>query len=171
MAMGVMPHVENDAAVLANMAALLKPGGAAFIEFRNKLFSLFTFNRYTHEFIIEDLLAGVDPGYKARVAEALEKSLRMDLPLVRDKAAGGTGPGYDAVLSRFHNPLTIGPLFEAAGLGDLNLLWYHYHPAPPMLEGLDREAFRREAVRLEREPSGWRGMFLCSAFVMEAVRC
>src|SRR6266536_1638865 len=45
MAMGVMPHVSNDESALRNMAALIRPGGTAFIEFRNTLFSLFTFNR------------------------------------------------------------------------------------------------------------------------------
>jgi hypothetical protein len=32
------------------------------------------------------------------------------------------------------------------------------------------ELFREEAVRLEHETSGWRGLFLCSAFVVEAVK-
>jgi len=32
------------------------------------------------------------------------------------------------------------------------------------------ELFRKEAISLEREPSGWRGYFLCSAFVVEATK-
>ena len=54
MAMGVMPHVRNDDMVLQNMAALVRPGGSVFVEFRNSLFSLFTFNRYTAEFILNN---------------------------------------------------------------------------------------------------------------------
>src|SRR5450755_2027362 len=68
-AMGVMPHVENDELVLDNIAACVKPGGTVFIEFRNKLFSLFTFNRLTLEFIMDDLLAGVDQRVRNAVAE------------------------------------------------------------------------------------------------------
>jgi 2-polyprenyl-3-methyl-5-hydroxy-6-metoxy-1,4-benzoquinol methylase len=170
MAMGVLPHVENDVHTLSNMAACLKPGGVAFIEFRNQLFSLFTFNRITHQFIVEELLAGLDEGYKAKVSLALEPLLRMDLPPVREQAPGGQGPGYDLILSRFHNPLTVGDIFARAGLADLRFHWYHYHPAPPLLEGLAPQAFRRQAMALEHEPSGWRGMFLCSAFVVEATR-
>lgn len=169
MAMGVMPHVENDVQVLNNMASCLRPGGVAFIEFRNQLFSLFTFNRLTHQFIMEELLAGVDAAYREKVSQALAEKLAMDQPPRRETVAGG-GPGYDTILSRFHNPLTLGPVFNQAGFKDLKLHWYHYHPAPPLLEGLDPQAFRREGMKLEQEPSGWRGMFLCSAFVVEAVR-
>ena len=54
-----MPHVRNDDFTLNNMKSMVKSGGHVFIEFRNKLFSLFTFNRYTLEFIMDDLLRGV----------------------------------------------------------------------------------------------------------------
>jgi 2-polyprenyl-3-methyl-5-hydroxy-6-metoxy-1,4-benzoquinol methylase len=170
MAMGVMPHVENDDAVLENMAALVKPGGTVFIEFRNKLFSLFTFNRYTLEFILEDLLVDVSSELKARVAEDLESRLRLDLPPIRDTAAGGTAPGYDAILSKFHNPLEADELFARHGFEEVKLLWYHYHPAMPMLEAQALQLFREQAVALEEESSGWRGYFLCSAYVVEAVK-
>jgi 2-polyprenyl-3-methyl-5-hydroxy-6-metoxy-1,4-benzoquinol methylase len=170
MAMGVMPHVENDVQILRNMAACLKPGGVAFIEFRNQLFSMFTFNRYTHQFIMEELLAGVEVDYRTQVSEALKPLLRMDLPPVREQAPGGQGPGYDLILSRFHNPLTVRDIFAQAGLSDLRFHWYHYHSAPPVLAGINKDAFRRESMKLEHEPTGWRGMFLCSAFVVEAVR-
>ena len=69
MAMGVMPHVENDDMVIKNMATVVRPGGSVFIEFRNKLFSLFTFNRYTVDFILNDLLRDVSREVKAMVAK------------------------------------------------------------------------------------------------------
>ncbi len=169
MAMGVMPHVENDVQVLKNMAACLRPGGTAFIEFRNKLFSLFTLNRHTHDFIVEDLLGDLDPSYKEKVSQALAAKLSMDQPPKRETVDGG-GPGYDTILSKFHNPLTVGDDFIRAGFTDLNFHWYHYHPAPPMMEELDSRAFRNQAMSMEQEQSGWRGMFLCSAFVVEAVK-
>jgi hypothetical protein len=37
-----------------------------------------------------------------------------------------------------------------------------------MLEKSIGAAFRKEAMKLEHEPSGWRGYFLCSAGVVEA---
>lgn len=170
MAMGVMPHVENDDLALGNMSTMVRPGGSVFIEFRNKLFSLFTFNRCTYEFILDDLLAPVSPQLKDLVAQELKSRVRMDLPPQRKTTETGEGPGYDAILSKFHNPLEIDQLFHRHGFGQLRLLWYHYHPAFPMLQGEAAELFRKEAIRLEHEASGWRGMFLCSAFVVEAVK-
>jgi 2-polyprenyl-3-methyl-5-hydroxy-6-metoxy-1,4-benzoquinol methylase len=170
MAMGVMPHVENDDLVIGNMATLVRPGGSVFIEFRNKLFSLFTFNRYTFDFIMDDLLCGVSQEVRDMMATELQQHLRMDLPPARRTDPGTDQPDYDAILSRFHNPLEVPALFARHGFTDLKLLWYHYHPAMPRLEGTLGTTFRKEAVRLEHEASGWRGMFLCSAFVVEATK-
>jgi hypothetical protein len=170
MAMGVMPHVINDDLVIQNMATLVRPGGSVFIEFRNQLFSLFTFNRYTAEFILNDLLKDVDDELKTIVAEELNTRLRMDLPPLRTTLDGSGAPGYDAILSKFHNPFEVVELFERHNFTDILLRWYHYHPTMPSLSGKSPGAFRNAAIRLERETSGWRGMFLCSAFVVEAVK-
>lgn len=170
MAMGVMPHVENDDMVINNISTMIRPGGSVFIEFRNKLFSLFTFNRYTADFILNDLLGDVSEEVKAVVAKDLENRVRLDMPPRRDTIAGSDAPGYDAILSKFHNPFEVVELFKKHDFEDIRLLWYHYHPAMPYLEQQLPEVFRREAIRLEHEPSNWRGYFLCSAFVVEAVK-
>jgi len=169
MAMGVMPHIGNDDMVLRNISRLVRPGGSVFIEFRNKLFSLFSFNRYTADFILNDLLAGVNSEIKDAVRKDLDSRLKMDMPPIRDKMEDSDAPGYDAIMSRFHNPFEVSELFRKLGFRDIRLLWYHYHPALPHLEKNMPELFRREAIRLEHESSGWRGYFLCSAFVVEAV--
>ncbi len=170
MAMGVMPHVDNDIQVLKNMSTLVKPGGSVFIEFRNKLFSLFTFNRHTVEFILEDLLGGVSGEIRDAVRKDLESRLRTDMPPVRDTVEGASGvAGYDAILSKFHNPFEVVETFERLGFEEIKLRWYHYHPAMPYLQGDMAEAFRHEAMRMEHDPSHWKGYFLCSAFVVEAV--
>ena len=168
-AMGVMPHVEKDHLALSNIRTCVKPGGTVFIEFRNKLFSLVTFNRYTYEFIMDDLLAEVHPDVRKAVSHEIKPRLRMELPPQRATTATGA-PGYDAILSKFHNPLELHTLFRDCGFSNLEFLWYHYHPAMPMLENQLGRLFREESVKLEHEPSGWRGMFLCSAFVVQAVR-
>ena len=168
-AMGVMPHVENDDMVLKNMSTLVRPGGSVFIEFRNKLLSLFSFNRYTADFILNDLLAGVSDEVKDVVKKDLESRLRMDMPPIRDKLENSDAPGYDAILSKFHNPFEVIELFKKHGFTDIQLCWYHYHPSMPCLEENMPETFRKEAIRLEHEPSNWRGYFLCSAFVIEAI--
>lgn len=159
MAMGVMPHVENDEMVLKNMSSLVKPGGSVFVEFRNSLFSLFSMNRYTADFILNDLLQNVGAEVKSIVKKDIEKRLNMDSPLKRE---------YDFIPSKFHNPFEVLDLFKKLNFINTNLHWYHYHPAMPYLEEATPKCFREEAIKLEHETSSWRGMFLCSAFVVEA---
>jgi 2-polyprenyl-3-methyl-5-hydroxy-6-metoxy-1,4-benzoquinol methylase len=166
-AAGVLPHVESDSLFLENLKMLLCPGGTAFVEFRNKLFSLFTFNRKTKEFILEDLLAGVDPAVLGAVADELDRRLALDQPPTSLTAAEDA-PGYDAILARFHNPFELLGTFARHGFRNARIHWYHYHPAPPLLESLLEERFRTAAMALEHDPSDWRGYFLCSAGVIEA---
>jgi len=169
LAMGVMPHVMNDKQSLINMTDLLTPGGTIFVEFRNKLFSLFTFNRNTMDFIMDDLLLNVSSTLKDLVRNNLQNRLEMSLPKIRAVHEDDpTTPGYDAILSKFHNPFEILNLFSDLGFQDSHLLWYHFHPAMPFLEEHQKMLFREEAFKLEENPSDWRGMFLCSAFVVEA---
>ena len=56
-ALGVIPHVEDDAWFVEAMSFFLKPGGTLILQFRNAMFSMFTFNRLTKEFILDDLMA------------------------------------------------------------------------------------------------------------------
>lgn len=169
-AMGVMPHIENDDMVIDNMSALVRPGGSVFIEFRNKLFSLFTFNRYTADFILNDLLKNVANEIKDVVSEELEKRVRMEEPPIRDKIDDSDVPGYDAILSKFHNPFEVIDLFSRHKFDETKLLWYHYHPAMPYLNERMPKLFRKEAIKMEHKSNDWRGFFLCSAFVVEAIK-
>jgi hypothetical protein len=173
LAMGVLPHVHNDKFVLSNMKNMVKVGGKVFIEFRNKLFSLMTFNRYTKEFILDDLLAGVSGDLKQLVSNDLDKRLEIDKPTPRlqesiDGNNDGDFIGYDAILSKFHNPFEVEQVFSELGFKDIKFLWYHYHPGMPFLSENAKELYRNEALRLEHDVIGWRGFFLCSAFVIEA---
>jgi 2-polyprenyl-3-methyl-5-hydroxy-6-metoxy-1,4-benzoquinol methylase len=158
-AMGVLPHVTHEVAVLRNMWHLVKPGGTIFVECRNKLFSLVTFNRFTYEFILDDLLMGVDPAVRDATAEFLKTRLDTDIP--------PTSTGHPA---KQHNPLEIEKVFVDAGFENISVIPFHYHAAVPRLEKQLGASFRTESIKLENEPSGWRGLFLCSAFIVEARR-
>lgn len=159
LAMGVLPHVNYEHVALENMRHLVKPGGTVFVECRNKLFSLVTFNRFTREFIMDDLLAGVSGDVRDAADEFLKTRVDPDMP---PKPAG-----HEA---RYHNPLEVDQLFYDAGFTNVVIRPFHYHAAMPRLEGPLGEAFRRESIALENEPSDWRGLFLCSAFVVQADR-
>lgn len=167
MALGVIPHVTDDAAFVRSMSLFCRPGGTLLLQFRNSMFSMFTFNRLTKEFILDELMAPVPPEFKDAVAADLDTRLAVDLPPVRRRE---DGYGYDEVLSRFHNPFELAEVVKAQGYTDVRFHWYNYHPTYPMLRGqFEDRAYREAQMALEQEGT-WRGMFLCSAGVIEATR-
>lgn len=172
---GVMPHIPaaHDHTVLSNLAAATAPGGLVLAETRNQLFALFTLNRYSRDFfrevlIDEDALRTAAAGEeRERIDDALagiDARFRLDLPPVRTGKAGE--PGYDEVLSRTHNPFEMKALAEQVGLVDVEVLFYHYHCLPPMVEGALPEVFRARSVAMEN-PRDWRGHFMASAFILK----
>jgi len=167
MALGVIPHVSDDAQFISSMDSFLRPGGQFILQFRNSMFSMFTFNRLSKEFILDELLASVSPEIKQVVADDLDQRLAVHKPAVRTRP---TGDGYDEILARFHNPFELAELVRAHGYEDIRFHWYNYHPAYPMLaDQIDPRAYREAQIALEHEGT-WRGMFLCSAGVIEAVK-
>jgi 2-polyprenyl-3-methyl-5-hydroxy-6-metoxy-1,4-benzoquinol methylase len=165
MALGVIPHVSDDRAFVSALSTFLRPGGTLLLQFRNSMFSMFTFNRLTKEFILDDLLADVSQQVRDVVAADLDRRLAVDLPPKRTRP---TGDGYDEILARFHNPFELSDLVRSMGFDDLSLHWYNYHPAYPMLaNSFEPREYREAQVALEHEDT-WRGMFLCSAGVIKA---
>jgi len=174
MCIGVLPHVRlaDDDTVLARLREAVRPGGLVIIEARNQLFSLFTLNRYSRDFFLSELIrpetfeGAEGSGFDAALAE-LDQRFRVDLPPIRRGVEGE--PGYDEVLSRTHNPLVLRELMTATGYRDVELLFYHYHALPPMLEHHLPEVFRAHSLALEN-PRDWRGHFMASAFLLAGRR-
>jgi 2-polyprenyl-3-methyl-5-hydroxy-6-metoxy-1,4-benzoquinol methylase len=172
---GVLPHVpvEREDDVVANLHAAVRPGGLVVIEARNQLFALFTLNRYSYQFFLNELVQpektfkDQEGAVREQILDELGQRFRLDLPPVRGGKAGE--PGYDQVLSRTHNPLVFREKFAAAGFRDVRLLFYHYHCLPPMFEHAAPELFRRRSVAME-DPADWRGYFMASAFVVAGIR-
>jgi len=167
MALGVIPHVSDDQAFVSSMDLFLKPGGRLILQFRNSMFSMFTFNRMTKEFVMDELLEGVSNSVRDVVEADLDQRLAVDKPPLRTRP---TGDGYDEILSRFHNPFELSEIVKANGYSDIKFHWYNYHPAYPMIAGqIDPKVYRQAQMDLEGDQT-WRGMFLCSAGVIEAVK-
>lgn len=175
---GVMPHIPEaiEADVIANIHDALQPGGCAIVEARNELFSLFTLNRYSHEFFLKQLLpaeqlreraADERDGLSAALAQ-VEGMFRTDLPPIR--LGKETEPGYDEVLSRTHNPLLLQQKFLASGFRDVQLYYYHFHCLPPMVSSHAPRLFREVSLLMEADPQDWRGLFMASAFFVVAQR-
>lgn len=166
-ALGVIPHVADDAWFVEAMSLFLKPGGTLILQFRNSMFSMFTFNRLTKEFILEELMAPIPQQFKDAVADDLDQRLAVDKPPIRRRE---DGHGYDEILSKFNNPLELAEVVKAQGYTDLSYRWYNFHPTYPMIAGsFDEEEYRQGQIDLEADTS-WRGMFLCSAGMIIATK-
>jgi 2-polyprenyl-3-methyl-5-hydroxy-6-metoxy-1,4-benzoquinol methylase len=167
MALGVLPHVRDEGDVVDNMARFIEPGGTMFLQFRNSMLSLYSFNRLTLEFVMDELIAGVPDDVRDAVRAELEPRLAMDKPPLRTGTVDA--PGYDEILAKFHNPFELAELVESHGFSGVRFHWYNYHAAPPMLAGALGRSFRTAGMALE-DTDTWRGMFLCSSGVIEATK-
>lgn len=167
MALGVLPHVRDEAAVVDNMSAFIEPGGTLFLQFRNAMMSMWSFNRLTMEFIEDDLLRDQPQEVKDVVRAGLESRLAMDKPPKREWDVDG--PAYDEILAKFHNPFELADLVRAHGFVDIRFHWYNYHVTPPMLADQLGATFRTAGIAMEPS-TDWRGMFLCSSGVIEATK-
>ena len=105
---------------------------------------------------------------KAHLAQELDKRLAVDMPPIRTIGADGKAPGYDVILSKFHNPFELTEVMQSCGFKDAKIHWYHYHPAPPMLEKALGPAFRKAAMALESTRDRGAVTSSCSAGVIEA---
>jgi SAM-dependent methyltransferase len=172
---GVLPHIpeETDVTVIDNLRASVREGGLAVVEARNQLFAAFTFNRYSHDFFVNDLmrmdeLEPADAKTLDAVSADLQQRFRIDLPPIRRGHSGE--PGYDEVLSRTHNPIVLRDQFAAAGFRDVRLHFYHFHAFPPMYAEAAGDLFRKRSLEMENTPEDWRGLFMASAFLVSGRR-
>jgi 2-polyprenyl-3-methyl-5-hydroxy-6-metoxy-1,4-benzoquinol methylase len=172
---GVFPHIPESVEdeVIANLRDSVRKGGLVAVEARNQLFGLFTLNRHSYDLFASELIraeqlrgAAASTVVDAMLDE-LRKQFRMDLPSVRSGKSGE--PGYDQVLARLHNPLTLQKRFSQAGFAEVQVHFYHYHCLPPMLEPMAPELFRSASLAMEN-PSDWRGYFMASAFIVTGLR-
>jgi 2-polyprenyl-3-methyl-5-hydroxy-6-metoxy-1,4-benzoquinol methylase len=175
---GVLPHLPegSEGTLIDNLYAAVRPGGLALVEGRNELFSLFTLNRYSHDFFLEQLVRSDEllhdakdemPALQEQLA-ALKAMFRTDLPPLRK--GQGSRPGYDEIVSRLHNPMDLAKQVEAKGFRDVRTLFYHFHCLPPMFGANVPKLFLERSLAMEQNPQDWRGYFMASAFIIAATK-
>jgi|GEM_PF-117811 len=174
---GVLPHIPPDMemTVFTNLRNAVRKDGLVMLEARNQLFALFTLNRYSYEFMTDELIhlnmltdaADVDGTLPEKLADRLQQYFQMDMPPVRKGKSGE--PGYDEIISRTHNPIVMRQQFADCGFKDVQLLFYHYHCMPPIFEKTDPQMFRKLSVAME-DPHDWRGHFMASVFILAGRR-
>jgi 2-polyprenyl-3-methyl-5-hydroxy-6-metoxy-1,4-benzoquinol methylase len=175
---GVLPHVPEgqEITLIENLREAVRSNGLILIEGRNELFSLFTMNRYSHDFFVEQLIrqdellheaADNEPALRNQLA-GLKAMFRTDIPLIRKGLKDE--PGYDEIVSRLHNPMVLAKQIEGAGFHDVRTLFYHFHCLPPMFGLQIPKLFRERSLAMEQNPQDWRGYFMASAFIIAATR-
>jgi len=167
LALGVFPHVKNAKKSLENLGKKLNPRGRVFISFRNDLFSTFTLNQYSKDFFLKNILnlKSFKPNTLKEIDEFYSNLFNLDNNIKNnDKIL------YTDIKADFNNPLTIeNELFSPCGFKVDKLHFYHYHALPPIFEQKHKEEFRKLSMELEK-PNDWKGYFMASAFVVEAIK-
>ena len=164
--LGVLPHIERMDSAIRELVRITRPGGVLILSFRNDLFDLFTFNRFTVEFYADRFfpLVPFTEGERDRAMQGVKSLLAFpEKPAVDNPQMPPRE--FDRLTRINHNPLTIGEDMARFGVTHILNGYYKFHPVPPLLQ--DRfPDFAKIGARMDKTLSfSWVGMFMCSTFV------
>jgi SAM-dependent methyltransferase len=166
-AMGVFQYMAKDEydETLVEIARLLKPGGTLIATYQNALFDLYTFNKYTVDFMIRKILGPL-------IAVSDEDKIRGDLEqlLVNpEKPIYSTSRARDNIFVHLTNPLTIDGHLQRAGFRVRQKFFYEYFGLPPLLA--EKHGDLAASIRSQFEvvnATAWQGHFMANAFLAQA---
>lgn len=171
--LSVLPHVDEPEwdSVHCNASRLLRPGGLFVAAYRNALFDLYTFNRFTVEFVQASLWPAA--------SRTVVRNERLDARLAGLLTHPSTPhPDFtrsaDVSFGRLKrvksNPLEIEVMLAKNGLRLDRIHFYHIHCVPPLLEDAVKNV-RQVNHELELKLSqDWRGNFMAAMFLVEATK-
>lgn len=166
-ALGTLYYARDFSATMEAVCNLLAPGGHLIFSLRNELFSLFSMNKYSAEFISRKLVNPnmVPNEVKGAFADDLERLYEVgDVDRIFDSVDD------ENIHSIYHNPLTVADeVLSPVGLRFNGIYYYHFHVLPPKYEHIIPEEFRRLSWQAEN-PTDWHGTFMASAFVVHATK-
>ena len=167
-AAGVFTHFPDDNIAFKNIHSKLRNGGVLVVEFRNELFSFFSYNRFSYDFIVNQLIFSQDlpVALKSNVNAFFKKA--FDLPSDGDIDYQSTHIS-NGVIKKFHNPITIASVLKQAGFVFNSNYFYHFHALPIRFEQFDSKTYSNLSVKCE-DPTDWKGYFMASAFVSEGIK-
>jgi SAM-dependent methyltransferase len=166
-AMGVFQYMTKEEydKTLVEIARLLKPNGILIATYQNALFDLYTFNKYTVDFMIRKIIGPY-------VSEVDDSGVRNDIEqlLVNpEKPAYSTTRARDNIFVHLTNPLTIGGHLERAGFRVQQKFFYEYFGLPPLL--MEKHPALAASIRSQFEvvnATAWQGHFMANAFLTQA---
>lgn len=165
-ALGAVYYARDFGKTISSIANLLPSGGHMIITLRNDLFSMFSMNDYSVEYMYRTFFP------KDKLSSDLREKLdRMmeERHKVEDVERAFETIDDKLVHTYNHNPLTVqADILSPHGLQQQGLYFYHFHALPPIFEHSDKEEFRRLSAEFENNPADWRGIFMCSTFIVHA---
>ncbi len=164
-ALGSLYYSRDFPTALRGLVDILPQGGRMVFSLRNELFSAFSLNKYSVDFLLQRLIPASDisDGLRKRLFGFLEQRFEDEDIEAKFQTVDDKG-----IYSLYHNPLTVeAQVLRPAGLALESIHYYHFHALPPVFEHTDTVEFRRLSAALEN-PSDWRGIFMSSAFVVHA---
>jgi 2-polyprenyl-3-methyl-5-hydroxy-6-metoxy-1,4-benzoquinol methylase len=166
-AMGVFQYMAKEEYdnTLVEIARLLKPNGTLIATYQNALFDLYTFNKYTIDFMIQKILG-------PHIAESEEKKIKEGLEqlLVNpEKPIYSATRARDNIFVHLTNPLTIDDHLRRAGFQVKQKFFYEYFGLPPLLS--EKHKALAASIRSQFEvvnATAWQGHFMANAFLTQA---
>lgn len=163
--LGTLYYTPDTTTTLRHLLDNLVPDGDLIFSLRNELFSLFSLNRYSVEYLAEHIYP------TSKLSDELRQSVEDFFQLrFNDVDIPRTFKNVDErqIMSHFHNPLTVGStLLEPLNLDLVNVYYYHFHALPPIFEHTHPDEFRKLSAGFEN-PTDWRGVFMASCFIVHA---
>jgi 2-polyprenyl-3-methyl-5-hydroxy-6-metoxy-1,4-benzoquinol methylase len=165
-AMGVFQYMAKEEyhETLAAIARLLKPNGTLIATYQNALFDLYTFNKYTVDFMMEKIL-----GPRISEADATDVKRGLEQLLANpEKPLHSATRARDNIFVHLTKPLTIEGHLRRAGFHVQEKFFYEYFGLPPLIT--EKFGALAATVRSQFEVTNaeaWQGHFMANAFLVQ----
>ena len=164
-ALGSVYYTPDTLATLSNLKSHLTDNGDLIFSLRNELFSLFSLNKYSVEYLTGSIYPIRELSTELR--NSVEEFLGSKFTDA-DIAQLFKNVDERQIMSQLHNPLTVATeLLDPIGMELVDIYYYHFHALPPIFEHSHPQEFRKLSAGYE-SPSDWRGLFMASCFVVHA---
>jgi ubiquinone/menaquinone biosynthesis C-methylase UbiE len=155
---------DDDLKIWSEIRRVLMPDGIVLVDFVNGLFDLLTFNKFTLDFISNEVL----PIFFSTSQQLLLKEKIAKLLTYPNKpdVKGLYSTRRDHIRKRTENPLTLSDRMQQHGFVISDNRFFRFHAVPPLLfendPDLEKVAISSEGILANH----WIGHFIASAFLV-----
>ncbi len=176
-AMGLIEYLIDIDKFFQNLKSILKPGGFALVESRNKFFNLFSANELTFQSSLSELAEELkdakrfSPVVSEQETEKAIKNAFISVAKNLEKPAKKSERNEMKIFNKFpfqlpqFTPKEIESFSQKQGLKLEHVIYYHFHPFLPKFENEFPVIFNK--IALQMQPLGYTilGATVCSSFI------